>query len=754
MRSSYLRSPVSLSFGGCRATLAPDGSMLSFDSRRERRALFGYEGLRIFKLQAGVVVQPQRLDWSLRVSPAGSQFAARLFDSVEVLQSVTFFVAGSGYLRKLRLKSLAQTALKLRVVDLADPTCAKLGGGAYGWGAIGLNAFNRGSHVAMDELADPPAARVVGAVPQPSRYYMTSDKTGALDAASAGELPDSTAGASGQVLILSLHDLELQPGEAKEILFAFLYNPARLEDALRDFGSIQAGETSGPPARAEFACSSQQVSDAFQWALSALDSPEAIDYDLDRYEVGRAVGVVDREAGATLSGSFKRALGREGSVPHSDDRARSGILETSLLLQALCAQVLQAQDRKASRPVYPAIKKAAGFLMAVSKGYSVKCDPSVANGWRRHLGRGYPTGEVPEVTLAVSGALLAASQSARSLGRSDDAGKFRERSEMIADKVKKTLVDERGFLALCLDPSGRLRADECIDMAVAAYRAPAFGAQAAAHRAMEKDFETPFGPRTVPTSNQVYFDASYGHGQLGGFWTRAALAHAVVCYRTGLSGIGSLAVQRTAKLVTEDYLRLGGSPGEFPYWVDVEAGQSHGDGSDPVAASRFAEALLEGEVGLSFGPDGAFFAPPPASGISWALASRLWAGEPVSLFVGRGQGQPAVFLAASKATCKSGTRFAKSDPLPSPARGVTAMTFYGPGQVICLGSSSPTQARVTVRFSPRAQDLTRHLSASLEAFDSAKGSWSRVGSVRVLPAMSFEATLAPGEWKAFRLSTS
>ena len=144
-----------------------------------------------------------------------------------------------------------------------------------------------------------------------------------------------------------------------------------------------------------------------------------------------------------------------------------------------------------------------------------------------------------------------------------------------------------------------------MDSAVSAYRHQFMGSaeQAAVHRLIEKDFDTPYGPRCVPATNQVYFNSSYGRGQLGGVWTRATLAHALVCYRAGLPGMGSLALGKVGRLVGDDAIRVGGTPGEFPLWVDADGRAVHGEESDPVAAARFLEVLLEGELGLASGAD-------------------------------------------------------------------------------------------------------------------------------------------------------
>jgi hypothetical protein len=113
------------------------------------------------------------------------------------------------------------------------------------------------------------------------------------------------------------------------------------------------------------------------------------------------------------------------------------------------------------------------------------------------------------------------------LGKGEDAAQFREKSELIVDSLGKRLIDERGFLGLSFDQSGRLKTDETLDMVVSCYRNPALrsAASSGVHRMLEKDFETGFGPRTVAGSNNLYYSSSYGEGQLGGYWTRADSPH-------------------------------------------------------------------------------------------------------------------------------------------------------------------------------------------------------------------------------------
>jgi hypothetical protein len=608
----------------------------------------------------------------------------------------------------------------------------------------------------MDEISDLPSARVVGSVPSPKKLFMTTEKARVRDLISAGELGDPTAGMSGQVIILAFHELDLAPSETKDVTFVSIYNPAKLEEALSDFGRIQA-DWKAPRQRGPLiATSSPSLTESAAWAVAVLESARHVSDGLDRLESLKALSFVDREGALSVIEDARRLLRKDGSMPHSSDPTEPGTLESAVLLQAVSAHLLLARDKKLTRSLYPLVKKLASFLMASSKEYMLRTSPSLPQGWRRLLGHGYPTGEIPEVSLAAAGGLAGAAQVARQVTKADDAGRFRERAEMLAEMVRKRLVDGQGFLSLCLDPSGRLRGDESIDMAVAAYRHGflASAEQAAVHRLLEKDFETPYGPRTVPNSNRLYFNTTYGQGQLGGFWTRAALAHALLCYRVGLAGIGSLSLEKIAKLAVEDSVRLGGSPGEFPYWVDVEGREAHGEDSDPAAAARLVEGFLEGELGLEFAAGTVSFSPPPSSSLKWILASEVCAGEPVTVFVGRGGGKAHVFASGSHLEVKHGVRFAKAELLEMSVRGLHAVSLHGPGQTVCLGNSSTVPARASVSFAPRALELSKRLSTPLEEYDRASGSWTKVSTLRVFPTMTFEVTLGPGEWKAFRVSTA
>jgi hypothetical protein len=689
----------------------------------------------------------------LKLSPSVCSYHGRIFGAVETLQTLEASPSSSeGFTRKVWLRNGGDSPIRIRTICISDPAAAHFRDPYAGWGSLGVNAFNRESHVVLDEISEPHPARVVGSNPSPLKLYLTTDKLKATELLQAGELPEPTAGMSGQVIVLALHDLSLAPGESKEILFASLYSPSRLEDVLSSFGKLGASRPPAAKGDLQLSCSSPRVSEAFGWACASLEGARFEPDLLERMEVLRGLTYIKPDSMKETTEGLRGLVGKSGLVPHSLEPLKPGVLESSLMLSAASRFLTFAGDRRAARPHYPVLRKVGLALMGASRGDAIVLDPSLPQGWRRRIRSGYPSGEVPEVSLAVSSALLELSSLSRLLGKGEDAAKFRERAELIVDGVGKRLIDERGFLCLSVDPDGRMRSDETLDMAVSQFRNPSIRSvgSSTVHRLLEKDFETGFGPRTVPTTNRMYFNGAYGEGQLGGFWTRGALALACLSYGVGLPGIGGLALEKVSRLVLEESLKFGGAPGEFPYWVDLDGRDAHPGKSDPVAAARFVQTIVEGELGFS--PNPPILRPPPLSNLRWVLARDIWTGEKTSIFVGRAAGRVFAMAACQKTSIDGGHRLSRCDPVEVSPRSIQGISFNGPGQTVCLGNTSQVPVRAQVSFAARSAGLARRLNTPLEEFEPKSCAWNKVGSLRVAPTMTFDASVPQGDWRVFRVS--
>jgi hypothetical protein len=751
-----IRVPLVLRNGELKLSIDPDGSVRHLESLAEGRLLFGREQLHIYRRQGGALVQAPKHEWRISSTIAGASFTSRPFDSIEVSLSVRLLRArSSGYSRRVSLRNLSSSPAKVHLVALADPTTAHFRDRSYGWGSIGVNAFNRTSHVAIDEVVEPSSSRVIGARPAPKILYMTSDKLKALDLIERGELPEQTAGMSGQVIVLAEHEFDLQPGGTAEVSYVSLYNSSKLEVALGDLGSFfEAGaveEFGGP----WFACSSPHVTSGFVWALGGLEGVELERDQLDRLESLRGLAFVSPESAKAIIETSRTSLTGAGSLPHSLDLRRPGVLETSIFLDGASRLLLLSGDKKYARSVFPALRRAANFLVECAHDGVIKLDPSLPQGWRRRIGKGYPAGEIPEVSLSVAGALAQAASVASRIGRAQESAKYREKSIVITASVRKRLVDEKGFLALSLDDAGRLRSEETVDQAVASYRHRFDKAVSASlvHRMLERDFDTGLGPRTLPSSNRLIFNPSYGEGQLGGYWTRAALAHTVLAYVSGFGGTGSLELEAIGKMASSDYARYGSAPGDFPYWIDPGKREARSQGSDPVAAARYVEAMVAGDLGISPGPNGVVLDPSVSSSLKWVAGGDLLPERRLHAFVGRAGGRAFSFVCGASPQGANDMEFAGAEKAGAEDSRISAVSLFGPGQVVCVGNSSEASVRTLVRFGPRDPGLSKKLTAGLEELDAQTGSWRKVSAIKVLPSMSFELSLGAGEWKVFKVSS-
>ncbi len=754
-RASSLKKPLTLRRRNLRLSLELDGSVRFLESMSERRLLFGREQISLYRGKAGILLPAQRPEWRLRLTPYQSSFSATVFDSIECTVSIGILPrSAEGYYRSVTFRNRGVAPAKLRMMCLQDPTAAHFRDSQFAWGSLGVNAFNRSTHVALDEVASPPSARVLGSKPGPKLIYMTTDRGKAAELTAAGELPEQTAGMTGQVLVLSQYDLEILAGSEVGLSMLAVYDQSRLETALSNFDRLIESEPEEEGPEFDVASSSPSLSAAAKWAVSALEGACYEPDSLDRHEVLRSLPFVDPASAKAIIENAKNGISSDGSVGHTLDPAKPGLLETAALLEGCCMLGTLSSEKKYARSAYSTARRLAGYLRSSSPGGVVKTDSSLPQGWRRRIGKGYPTGEIPEVSLAVASALKAASNLATRVRKPEEAARWEESSRLIIHAVKERAIDEHGVLSLSLE-GDRMRTDETVDQAVACYRF-SLGSDLESHvvrRLLEKDFECGWGPRTIPTSNRTYFNPSYGEGQLGGYWTRSALAHTITAYRAGLSGIGSIELESIARLPASEAPKLGGAPGEFPYWIDPQRRETHGQGSDPVSASRFLEALIRCEVGLEFGSRGLEVKPSNGSRLKWLLIAGLYAGRRANVFIGRAAGSSFAFVGLPDCRVENGSAFSGSELATADESGLAAASFFTPGQTICVGNSSDASVKSKVSFRARDPSLTRHLSVKLERFDPKTGSWESFSSVRVLSPMSFELSLGALDWGAFRLST-
>jgi hypothetical protein len=736
--------------------ISPDGSVNYLYSPSVKRILFGKEFVQLYKVQEGVKIRGRQNENSAKISRTSVLLDGKPFDRIELTQRIVLHQGSArGYSKTVEVANRSAEPTRLRIVTTHDPTSLQFRKASDPPGEIGVNAFNRGTHVVMDDVGGACGVRVIGASPQPDYIYMTKDRSRIGDLLRQGELPGETAGMSGAIAILFQKDLELSPFASTRITIASVYHASLLEKALSEFNSAVAAGSKNASGSAEyttFESSDTSIDFAFQWADYTLNSVRGNDA-LDRLSAAFGTGTQAPSRLERVLEEAKSSQSKAGWLPHSGESGRPGVLETAIYVDSVCTYLELPYDTKKARHWYTSLRKAGDFLTKQKKDGLIQTDSLLPQGWRRRLGSGYPTGTIAEVNLAAARALWSLAAISQRLGKSEDAAKFRGNSEAIAGSVQSRLTDgETGALALNIDPRERLHVEPTIDQAVGlSYISLTKNVGSAViHRLLDRDFETSYGPRVVPISNQNYFHATYGDGQLGGVWPRSVLAYALAAYKCGYSTIGSAQLGRLAKLVHVDNERLGCIPGEFPYWLDPDRGTVLSEGSDPVFASRLVEAIFVGELGLSWTGERPEFAIPSESKIQWLFLSTLLFSSR-ALFVGRGDTGPFVATTLDNVKANNLHTFSTAERLETTNNQTSAFLFSSPGQLVCVGNKSPWSVICAVNLPLREEVLRKHLTAVVENLDQESGRWARSETVRVWESMTLKTELRPFGWKMLRL---
>jgi hypothetical protein len=777
LSASQLKRSVYLFRRDLRAKAEPDGSSSWVHSATARKLLFGRETTEAWKIQSGVKIAIRPQDVVVRATPAAVSYATRGQERIPVTQSIRL-VTGEcgGTVRTMRLTNRGDAVVKVRVLTLHDPTSLNYRKERDPPGEIGVNAFNRHDQVVMDDVGDTTGVRVIGFSPRPSVIYMTKDRNRAGELLAIGELPESSLGMSGSVILLTQHDLDLLPGASAEVRSASVYHPSSLESALTAAalrpteGEAELPEPRGP----EFASSSASMNFAFDWAKAALFAIEGEEDLAERLWSGVALSMLRSDYFEKLLQSLKSSARKDGTVRYSGNPAagehadRAGPVETSLFILSACAYLsARAADKKLVKKWYPPVKKAGDGLSSLVSGGLVPSSPDSPDGWRRRLGAGFPTGYSAEVNLLATRALRDASTVAFLAGKGSDSAKFRELSVRLLNALNERLIEsESGALALNVDGRGVVHKEVTVDQAVGLsyFSHDRNLASSVVHRLLERDFETGYGPRTVPVSNSLYYSPSYGEGQLGGYWTRAAISHAILAYASGYPSIGSLQLEKVARLVHLDVERLGGLPGEIPYWVDPERKHVMGSGSDPVAAARLIEAVVFGEAGLSVGPQGVRFNVPEASQLKWLFVHGLDVGRRGSIFLGRSEGR--AFAASTlerdaqedpprtshQGVTTTSSTFPECERVDGPA-GLEGVVFWDArSSLLCVGNTGASSSSGPISVPLRSKSFSTALFAQMEELQQETGLWTKVDRVKLLSRLEVKVDMKPNSWKMLRLS--
>ena len=192
-----------------------------------------------------------------------------------------------------------------------------------------------------------------------------------------------------------------------------------------------------------------------------------------------------------------------------------------------------------------------------------------------------------------------------------------------------------------------------------------------------------------------------------------------------------------------DCEKMGGVPGEFPYWFDPEKRQVESVGSDPVASSRFVEALLAGEAGLTTSPGGPSFQVPAGSRLRWISLRGLRPGVEGALFAGRSLSRTLTVSVYDVTGDDSSIKLGRSEPLEGPAS-LESVLFWDPSSlVICVGNTSASPSSGVLQVPTRGKPLATALFVDVEEFNQETWLWEKLDRRRLLEKLEFRVDLGP-----------
>lgn len=280
---------------------------------------------------------------------------------------------------------------------------------------------------------------------------------------------------------------------------------------------------------------------------------------------------------------------------------------TPLLVVAAHHHYSVAQDEAFLEAIYPAVKRAADYLVLQVEDGLVQCAGEGTNvygiaGWRNRIPSYSLNGAVTEINALSAWALRVATELARRQDRSDHAERWSAVAEQLTESLNQRLVsEETGVYLLARERSGGRRGTLTGDLVfpVLAGVAPPSLEERILDLLHGGVFWSEAGVHTVGT-NQPEYDPSFADGLMGGVWPALTAWVAYAGRRRYPEHVAE--ALRGIYTASEPEVPAEGRsavPGQLPEWLHGETGESLGRALSPRAAALYLWLGLEGLAGLS-----------------------------------------------------------------------------------------------------------------------------------------------------------
>jgi glycogen debranching enzyme len=646
---------ASLGNGHCWITTKGRGDIESFFSTDLGRIVMGgmqvrYSGLGISLLGGGDdtyrQLRPER-PGTILVHPAYQQQTFELEGKLQVRQ--TIFVPKVAHAHECA-PAHPDRAVACQRVQIANQGDERQTIRVYGFAQFrgdtppDIQAHYDAAHGVLlaANAGQPNWVRVFGATMPVSAYETSTNAYQVYPLLRMQPLHNRTEASGGYVMGGLQVDLELAPGEQREVTFVAGFSAQGEQAAVETFEAARAVETALQQTVAFYA---QSVKPAEVLTPDAIINAGALWAKVNMLRVmadyptgpaftndpSRSSAVVGRDAFWFVCGadhlvegfschllrnfaSRQDPTGKIMEFYHAvtgagEDNDLNINDNTPLFILAVNHHWRSTGHRGCLEEFYPAVVKAArriisqedarGLVWCTSTGEDVRG----IIGWRNIIPHYRISGAVTEVNAECAAALRAVGHLAENLGHQEEAREFGAAAARLTEAINRHLLDgDTRFYYLNIDVDGSVRTDVTADevFPVIFRVAPDDVAFNIVRRINYGDFWTEAGIRTASTASAEY-DPSGRWGLVGGVWPGVTWWYAFAAARYYPD-----VMARALRLSFAHYARSPREhntvPGQFSEWFDGDSLVNRGMRLSPWEAPRYLWAAVEGLCGVSLRP--------------------------------------------------------------------------------------------------------------------------------------------------------
>lgn len=592
-----------------------------------------------------------------------------------------------------------------------------------------------GGIVAWNE-SHPEWMRAFCSIPDPTAHMATNDLEESYDPGNAlSNRTDETGRLVGSLQI----DLELEPGESREVAFVPAFSTKGREDLVRICERYRDYDRALDETRAEYErvigisdviTPDPVVNQGGQWSKANMLRVLA-DYPVGGIcftnEPGVSSNVVVRDVAWFVHGcdfvtplascAMLHSLARyqhengkiveyyNGITGRTDDYGLNINDDTPLFILAAAHHITSTGHPNCLRELYPAMVKAANYIVSQEDDRGlVFCTSRETGergiaGWRNVIPNKNISGAVTEINSECYGALRAVADIARSTGHDVDHDYFTAKADELREAVNEHLLNPKnGTYYLNIDPDDNVHtevtADEIFPLMFGVCDVDT--ARLISTRLSSPDFLTAAGLRTVPSQNPLYLSDKL-IGLEGGVWPGVTWWYAMASATTD-PGLMVRALKSSYRHYIEDPGIHNTVPGQFSEWFDGESLVNRGMRLSPWEPPRFFWALLEGAFGLDVGLSRLRVNPRIPADWRWLILRDLpYQDKWVSFFMGCHMGGAKFYTTGNfESDCEIEVFERDLSASIRPLNTDTYAMAFGTGDevVICLASTAPEKQTI------------------------------------------------------------